>query len=208
MGLIIKNLTKHFDNKCIFNSFSYKFSDIGLYALLGKSGVGKTTLLRIIAGLDKKYEGEVLGGGFHTVSVAFQEYRLFPHLSAIDNLVMTLYKKTDEEKIKRCKNMLSRLGFSEVDMNLLPHEMSGGMQQRVSLARAFLKDASIILLDEPTKELDEENTRLVHALITEYSKSKLVIMVTHKPDDIALTSPTVINITHPFSNGSLKFNTE
>ena len=80
MSLTLNDISKSYENKVIFKNFSYTFSDTGIYAVVGDSGVGKTTLLRIIAGLDTAYEGEILGGGVENVSFAFQEYRLFPNL--------------------------------------------------------------------------------------------------------------------------------
>ena len=87
MSLKIKNLFKSFEEKTIFRDFTYYFQETGVYALRGESGVGKTTLLRIIAGLDKKYYGTVSGGGAKHVSFCFQEHRLFSHLSAFDNVL-------------------------------------------------------------------------------------------------------------------------
>ena len=83
MSLKIKNLSKSFGRKAIFDNFSFDFCDTGVYIISGERGKGKTTLLRIIAGLDKSYSGEIKGGGIENVSFAFQEYRLFPNLSAI-----------------------------------------------------------------------------------------------------------------------------
>ena len=85
MSLIIKNLKKNFGRKIIFDNFSYSFNDTGIYALTGESGIGKTTLLRIIACLDKDFSGSIEAP--KKVSVAFQEHRLFPNLSALDNLI-------------------------------------------------------------------------------------------------------------------------
>ena len=82
MSLEIIDLSKSFGERAVLDSFSYKFDQTGLYVIAGESGIGKTTLLRIIAGLDKDYSGSVVGGGIDNVSFMFQEYRLFPSLSA------------------------------------------------------------------------------------------------------------------------------
>lgn len=194
MSLTIKNLVKSFGDRIIFDSFSYEFAPSGVYAVLGESGVGKTTLLRLIAGLDKNYSGEITGGGFENISFAFQEYRLFPSLSAIDNVVMAVSDGKDEVIIHSAKKLLISLGFSKEDMLLLPSELSGGMKQRVSLARAFLKNSPILLLDEPTKELDEENAKAVIDTIADISRYRLVIMVTHRPEDLEQLSPITIRL--------------
>ena len=193
MSLEIKNLSKRFGKKIIFSNFSYTFSERGVYILRGKSGIGKTTLLRIIAGLDKDYIGEIIDGGIDRVSFAFQEYRLFPQLSAIDNVMIASKDNSDVDK-SRASDLLARLGFSFEDMSLLPSELSGGMKQRVSLARAFMKNAPVILLDEPTKELDASLCEQVCEMIKEFAGEKLMILVTHKEDDFLLLGGEMINL--------------
>ena len=193
MSLEIENLTKRFGKKTIISELSYRFSDKGLYILRGKSGIGKTTLLRIIAGLDKDYSGEVIDGGIERISFAFQEYRLFPQLSALENVMIASKNINDVDKIK-AKDLLTQLGFLPEDMQLLPSELSGGMKQRVSLARAFMKNAPVILLDEPTKELDAILCRQVCEMIKKIAEDKLVILVTHRDDDISLLDGELIDL--------------
>ena len=120
--LEIKNLSKSFDDKILFKNFSYSFSDRGIYAVVGESGIGKTTLLRMIAGLDKDYDGEIIGGGIGKVSFAFQEYRLFPWLSAIDNVIFAISDRKDEAVTKKAYKMLSKLACGGL-LNVNP---SGG----------------------------------------------------------------------------------
>ena len=182
MSLRISSLTKKFGEKTILSKFSYDFSDKGIYAISGNSGIGKTTLLRIICGLDNDYEGEVISsGGF---SVAFQEHRLFSTLTALEN-VLAAIEKPNKYDIIKAKALLGRLGFTKGEMLLTPDKLSGGMKQRVSLARAFMKESAIYLLDEATKELDERLKFIVLDIIKEYSKERLVILITHDPEDIS-----------------------
>lgn len=194
MSLTIKNLTKSFDQKEIFQSFSYSFSDKGIYALSGESGIGKTTLLRIISGLDKDYTGELLGGGIGRCSIAFQEHRLFAELTALENVVFAISDRKDKAVLEKAENLLQILGFKKEDLSLTPPHLSGGMKQRVSIARALLRDAPILLLDEPTKELDEANAAVIRELILAEGKSRLVILATHNKEDIDSLSATVISI--------------
>lgn len=193
MSIELKNVTKCFGNKQIITDLSYSFKDHGIYSLVGESGAGKTTLLRIIAGLDNDYSGEVDMGG-KAVSFAFQEYRLFPTLTALENVAFANSSKKNGAVFEKAKKLLTKLGFDESDFNLLPSELSGGMKQRVSVARALLSDAPILLLDEPTKELDGANANLIRSMISNAAKSKLVIISTHNELDMELSLLDVIKI--------------
>lgn len=194
MSLTLSNIKKSFGDKIIFNGFSYEFNDNGIYAVIGESGVGKTTLLRMIAGLDNSYKGKIEGGGFKNVSFAFQEYRLFPGISALENVIVAIGDKKNNNCIIEAKRMLSYLGFSDEDMNLFPDELSGGMKQRVSLARAFLKKSKILILDEPTKELDSQLRQKIYDLIIKESESRLIIIVSHLKEDLECIKATKIII--------------
>lgn len=194
MSIVIKNISKSFDAKQIFKNFSLEFPQNGVSMLSGESGVGKTTLLRMISGLDTDFSGEISGGGIKNCSVAFQEYRLFPTLSALDNLVFANHDKKTAENTKEALEMLLSLGFKESDAQLYPRELSGGMKQRVSLARAFLRKAPILLLDEPTKELDVENASKVLEIIKNEAEKRLVILVSHNRSDAEKLSAKIINI--------------
>ena len=194
MSIKIKSLSKCFDEKILFTDFSYELPDKGVFALFGESGIGKTTLLRMIAGLDTDFSGEIIFSGSSDVSFAFQEYRLFPTLTAIENVVLANFDKNNEAETEKAKELLLELGFKDEDIGLYPRELSGGMKQRVSLARAFLNNASVLLLDEPTKELDEENVRKVTKRIFDEGKKRLVILVTHEISDIDATNATLIKL--------------
>ena len=194
MSLSIKNVTKSFDKKTLFRDFSFSFEKIGIYAVTGDSGVGKTTLLRIIAGLDKDYSGTVEDGGIQRVSYCFQEHRLFPALSAFDNVFKVSFDEENEENKKLALNMLLELNFTKEDMKLRPDELSGGMRQRVAFARAVLRKSEILLLDEATKELDSELAEKVLEIISREAKKRLVIFITHKHDELAKLNAKIIEL--------------
>lgn len=194
MSLQIKNLTKRFGRNVILGDFSYDFKEKGVYLIKGDSGVGKTTLLRIIAGLDKDFDGEITGGGLGKVSMAFQEYRLFPTLNALDNVLKVAFNEPSADDVKRTEDLLSYLSYTPEDMKKYPNELSGGMKQRVSLARAFLAEGEILLLDEPTKELDSELASKVNELILREGKRRLVIVVSHRLQDEQSLDATVIQL--------------
>ena len=181
-NLILKNLSFAYGNETVFNDLSLSFESKSIYLLSAPSGRGKTTLLRLIAGLIKQSSGEIVGGG---VAFAFQESRLFPALSALENASVSA-SSIDARK------MLLSLGFSEEDLLKTPSELSGGMKQRVSLVRAFLSDAPILLLDEPFKELDDKVRETVYEIIKEIANSKLVILVSHDLSDAENLSATVV----------------
>lgn len=177
MGILITNLTKSFKGNIIFNGFSCELPDTGVVRISGPSGAGKTTFLRIIAGLDRDYGGSVVGAD--DISFAFQEYRLFPWLSAIDNVLIASFESATEQNKDLAISMLSRLGIDEKAMLLKPSKLSGGMKQRISLARAFLRKSKVLILDEPTKELDPALVSIVADLIEESGKERLVLLVSH-----------------------------
>lgn len=191
MPLVINCLHKAFEKKLIFDNFSYTFDQTGIYVLTGDSGKGKTTLLRMIAGLDKEYTGEIQA---EKAAYAFQEYRLFPVLNALENITNILWKKPTDIEIQAAKSLLCSLGFTEKDMLLYPQALSGGMKQRVSLCRALLSKKSILLLDEPFKELDSSLREQLRKILAEESKHRLIIVTAHTPDVLGDLDRTIIHI--------------
>ena len=194
MSLTIQSLTKAFGEKKLFENLTYDFLDTGIYAVVGESGAGKTTLLRMICGLDNDYSGKIIGGGFENTSFAFQESRLFPELTAIENVVLANHDNLTPDAVTEAEKMLISLGIQKSDQALYPDELSGGMKARISLARAFLNGTPILLLDEPTSELDKENADLVRELILTEAKKRLIIMVSHNPEEIEALGATTIKI--------------
>ncbi len=192
----LKNIRKSFGEKEVISGLSYSFPDTGLYAITGKSGSGKTTLLRIIGGLEKNFEGSIEGFERSDISICFQEHRLFPQLSALKNITEISFSNDIPEDVRKksAESMLERLGFSQSDMLLTPKSLSGGMRQRVALARAILRDTPVLLLDEATKELDSALRDTVLSIISEQSKKRLVLMVTHSEEEILSLGATRIPI--------------
>ena len=190
MALKLDNISKSFGEKPILNSFSYTFKDRGLYIVSGESGIGKTTLLRIISNLDKDFSGTVENGGIENVSFMFQEYRLFPTLNALGNASISLKNTTYND----AEFLLKRLGFSHEDIKKKPNQLSGGMKQRVAFARAVLMKSPILLLDEPTKELDADTAKIITDVILEESTKRLVIVVTHDSALLQAKSTHVIRL--------------
>ena len=193
MSIRIEGLNKSFGKKTIFNDFNCSFPDNGTYIIHGESGIGKTTLLRIIAGLDKEYTGRVVMGA-PGISMCFQEYRLLDNLTALANVTEISFKNATDSDVQYVKSLFKRLNFSDSDMYLYPSELSGGMKQRVAFIRAVARKAPVLILDEPTKEVDPENSVIMRQIIKEEAQKRLVIMVTHKTDDISDVEANIIDI--------------
>ena len=174
---------------------SYAFAYGKLTALVGKSGSGKTTLLSLLAGLDLPTEGEVLYNGTSTAkldldayrrqdaAVIYQSYNLFPKLTVLENAMvpLLLQKKSKQEAQEAAARRLAEVGIGEDMFKRYPNMLSGGEQQRVAIARALTTGARIILADEPTGNLDVENSehiiRILHTLARE--QNYCVVVVTH-----------------------------
>lgn len=179
----IKNLTVGFDGGKILDGITMNIEK-GITVIKAPSGRGKTTLFRCIAGLER-YSGEIILPKGAAVSMAFQDIRLFNSVSVYDNIRLTASKLTDIENLMRDFFIFD---FKEK----YPPELSEGMKQRVSLARAFGKKAEIILLDEPFNGLDKGLKSNLVKTIRSRCPEKYLLVVTHIDEDIDLLCPDKI----------------
>lgn len=177
----IENLTKQYNTQLVLNEFSLLVRDGEKVAIMGESGRGKTTLLRIIAGLETYDAGQISGFDKKDVAYVFQEPRLFDSLSVIKNLIVVSQQPSRVAE-KKAMELLTLVGL-EKDKAKYPGELSGGMKQRLALARAFMVDRPILLLDEPFSALDQETRNDMIELVKARTKNKTVILVTHDSDD-------------------------
>ena len=178
----LKNVNVSFGKKQVLSNLNFNFEKGKKYAIMGESGCGKTTILNAIAGLVKLRAGETAKPNNCKFAYVFQEPRLFNWLTVLENVsVVSELSKSDADN--KSKEILSSLGLS-FSISLYPQVLSGGMKQRVSLARALAFDADVILLDEPFKALDPETKKITADYVFEYLKDKTVIMVTHDPTDL------------------------
>ncbi|MFV8064169.1 amino acid ABC transporter ATP-binding protein [Streptococcus pluranimalium] len=190
--LELKNISKSYGSKVIFKNFNLTISEGRILALVGPSGGGKTTLLRMLAGLEKVDSGQIIYNG-EAVSIdhleernllgfVFQDFQLFPHMTVLENLILSPMKTmgTPKEAAKqKAVELLTRLGLGE-HVEVYPHSLSGGQKQRVALARAMMIDPQVIGYDEPTSALDPELRKEVEQLILQNRETGITqIVVTH-----------------------------
>ncbi|HEQ5264683.1 TPA: amino acid ABC transporter ATP-binding protein [Streptococcus pyogenes] len=190
--LELKNISKQFGQKTIFDGFNLTVQDGEVLSLVGPSGGGKTTLLRMLAGLESIDLGQVFYNGEdvgidhlenrNLLGFVFQDFQLFPHLTVLDNLTLsptiTMGKQKSDAK-EKALDLLARLGLKE-HAQVYPYSLSGGQKQRVALARAMMIDPQIIGYDEPTSALDPELRQTVEALIVQNREMGITqIVVTH-----------------------------
>ena len=191
------------------NGVSYEFEQGLVYAIVGSSGSGKTTFLSLLAGLDVPTSGTIALDGQSTaeldrdeyrlnhVSVIYQNFNLFQHLTVLENAAYPLYvrKVGGKEADAVAREKLLQVGLKEDQFKRLPNMLSGGEQQRVAIARALASGSEIILADEPTGNLDSTNSRniveILHRLAHE--NDRCVIIVTHDPA-VAEAADVVLNM--------------
>ena len=190
--LELKNISKKFKDRQILSDFNFTVEENKILAIVGPSGGGKTTLLRMLAGLEKIDSGEIIYNGENLpidelekrnlLGFVFQDFQLFPHLTVLENLVLSPMKTMNMEKSdaeKKAIELLEKLGL-EKQINNYPTSLSGGQKQRVALARAMMINPKIIGYDEPTSALDPELRLEVEKLILKNRELGITqIVVTH-----------------------------
>ncbi len=190
--LELRNISKRFGDKQILSDFNLTIHEGKILAIVGPSGGGKTTLLRMLAGLEKIDSGEVFYNGEplaldelskrQLLGFVFQDFQLFPHLSVLENLTISPVKMNgmpQEEANAKARALLERLGLAEHE-DAFPYSLSGGQKQRVALARAMMIDPEIIGYDEPTSALDPVLRLEVEKLILQNKELGMTqIVVTH-----------------------------
>ena len=178
MEVTINHLFKSFGEHTVLNDFNSCIPAGQVTLLTAPSGKGKTTLLRILMGLEKADSGEISGLEGLKQSVVFQEDRLCENLSAFSNIKLA----SPQLKNEMIEEALAKVGLAEYALSPIS-KFSGGMKRRVAILRALLADYDILFLDEPFKGLDAETKALVMSDVKQRSQGKTVILVTHDPTE-------------------------
>ncbi|MEG1535625.1 MAG: ATP-binding cassette domain-containing protein [Clostridia bacterium] len=193
--LELKNLTKKYGEKTIFQDANFVFPDKGLVVLMGSSGAGKSTLFHLIGGADRDFDGKIIYNNFDIsqlddskmqnfkrdcIGNIFQNYTLIKGYTARQNLQVADFLRENSDSSLAC-DLLAKVGLgAKADQKV--DTMSGGEKQRVAIARALSYNPSILLADEPTGALDEKNTAAIMELLSELARDILVIVITHNED--------------------------
>lgn len=202
-GIELKNIEKsyHVDNKelKVLKGINIEIPEKSITVILGRSGCGKTTLLRVIGGLEKADVGEMEFNVAHKTAFVFQESRLMPWLNVWDNVKFSLKKQgSDDKEIQDIIDVVGLQGFEKA----YPLQLSGGMQQRVAIARALTYNPSFILMDEPFAALDYfTRTQMQKELLRLHQeRGTSICFVTHSIDEALLLGHKIVVI----ENGQIK----
>lgn len=194
---------------------SCSFEQGKIYAIIGKSGSGKSTMLSLMAGLDLPNQGDVLFRGRSTrtlnldqyrreeVAMIYQNFRLFPLLTAVENVMypMELHGVKPREAKTRAEDYIRSVDLGEAEFNRFPSMLSGGEQQRIAIARALAMDTNLILADEPTGNLDSATARTIIELLANlaHEHNYCVVVVTH---DLEIVD--MVDVTYQMRDGVLQ----
>ena len=199
MSIEVRNLVKTFGKKTILDNISFKVEDGEILSIVGFSGSGKSTVLKLISGLIEKDSGEIITTG-GDIAMVFQYSALFDSLNVFDNISFALQERKDlrgkytKKELKRIvAEKLELVGLSGIEEKF-PSELSGGMQKRVSFARAIVTEPKIILYDEPTAGLDPISSTLIEDYIVRLKNETHAasIVVTHQMSTIRRTADSVL----------------
>jgi len=180
-----RNLTKKFGTKAVIDRVSFSLEPGEIAVLLGASGVGKSTLLRLLNDLEG-YEGEILlnnrRAGKTDIGMVFQDYFLFDHLNSLDNIALPLklsLKQREIDAYNHAKALLNQFGLHDLSLSY-PHQLSGGQKQRLAIARAMALKPALLCMDEPTSALDPVTSMQALEEIRKLSsRGMIVLMTTH-----------------------------
>lgn len=191
----LNNLVVGYD-KPLLNPITTTFEDNKVYGILGKSGCGKSTLLRTIAGLNKQMSGSIVKNDASVPYMMHQRYTNFDWLSCLDNVLIAERKRKGRRELKdEAIEVLKKVGLGDY-LDRYPTELSGGMQQRLALARVLFAKPKVLLMDEPLSALDDTTREKMQQLILDCHKEtqNTILMVTHSVDEAQKMCDHIINL--------------
>jgi len=196
--LKVRKLEKTIKNKLIFSNITITIHSHTFISILGKSGTGKSSILKIIQNLDQKYSGDIVQNiQSNEIQSIFQNYTLFPWLTVIDNIAQPQMIKGVPKKqaLKNSFKLLKDVKLSDKATHF-PHELSGGQKQRVAIARALALKPKLLLMDEPFGALDSKTKSELHALILKlFHQYKMsILFVTHDIDEAIFLSDRIYTL--------------
>lgn len=199
MHIEIRNLCFTFGEQVLFQYFNFQLKKGSWTSLLGASGVGKSTLLRIIAGLENEaiQTGEIAFAPNTRLAWLAQTDSLYPWLSIIDNVQLQAHLSGEKSAKSREKaiSLLEQVGLGE-HLHKRCYQLSGGQRQRVALARTLMQEANLILMDEPFSALDAVTRHQLQALAVELLRDKTVLLITHDPQEAIRVSDEICILRH------------
>jgi len=190
-NICLNSLTVSYDKEPVWKDFSLTLPEEGIVAIMGPSGRGKTTLLRVLAGLLTPQKGQLTGIAGKKIAMVFQEDRLLPWLTALENVLSVLPGKNPQQEEALARSWLEKMELGDC-LHVYPEALSGGMQRRVALARAFAYGGDILLMDEPFKGLDEALLKRVLQHVP--SAAPLIVLVTHEPQQAEALGAKLIQL--------------
>ena len=208
----LKNATMIYDmdkeeKAYAMNRINLTFPDKGLVGIIGPSGSGKSTMMYTMSTLKRLTEGDILYNGEslsgisekrrqelrrYELGFVFERHYLVSYMTALENAILAASCPVNEAKAK-AEKILVDIGLKKSEFNKTPAQLSGGLRQRVAIARAMMNDPKVLFADEPTASLDHENAFLVMDRLKEYSKDRLVVVITHD-HSIIKDADTVIEV--------------
>ena len=199
--IAFNNVSKSYNGQAVLEDISFKIAPGEFLSIIGKSGAGKSTIIKLLIGEEKPQKGRVIFGSYEVnklkpeelpelrrkIGIVFQDFKLLPTKTAYENVAFALeVEGRQQEEIEALvPQMLDLVGLAD-KQNSFPHELSGGMKQRVAIARAMVHRPAVVVADEPTGNLDQENANEIVNLLTKINElGTTVVLATHSRDIIS-----------------------